>query len=263
MSAPPPGPPLSEFPPPPPPADLARLLDAHAPLAPAPLAAEVLAFQARGLTDVWEAAERLAGRPVPSPFWAYVWPGGAALARVVLDHPEWVRGRVVLDFGSGGGVTAIAAARAGAARVLASDVDPWAGAVALLAAERQGCALEPLEEDLTLDAEARGGAVGGGGDTANGTGGSRGAAEDAASALARSADVVLCGDLCYERTVAPRIRRFLDAAAARGALVLVADAGRTYFQAEGLVELARFEMDVPVDLEGVGRRATTVYRLER
>ncbi|HUH12628.1 MAG TPA: 50S ribosomal protein L11 methyltransferase, partial [Longimicrobiales bacterium] len=121
--------PPPDFPPVPPPSELATLLDAHAPFGPAPLAPEVCVFQACDLTEVWEAAERLAGCPVPSPFWAYAWPGGQALARVLLDHPAWVRGRAVLDVGGGGGVAALAAARAGAARVLINDEDPWALAV--------------------------------------------------------------------------------------------------------------------------------------
>src|SRR5690606_25933771 len=108
------------------PAALAALLDRMAPFGPAPLCPEVHVFRGRGLIAVWEAAEGLAGQPLPAPFWAYPWPAGAALARVLLDGPERVRGRRVLDLGTGGGLVALAAARAGAAEVVANDVDPWA-----------------------------------------------------------------------------------------------------------------------------------------
>src|SRR5690606_20818892 len=129
-------------------AALAELLDRHADFGPAPLSPEIRVFQARGLVEIWEAAERLAGRTLPPPFWAYPWPGGAALARVVLDHPEWIAGRRVLDLGTGGGISALAAARAGAALVVANDLDPWALDTARLAADRQGLELTPLLEDL-------------------------------------------------------------------------------------------------------------------
>lgn len=196
-------------------------------------------FQARVLTEVWEAADRLAGRVMPAPFWAYAWPGGAALARVLLDHPEWVRGRTVLDLGCGGGVTSLAAARAGAARVLANDEDPWALAVARLAAESQGLTIEPVAGDLADAPEASG------------------VPED----IVRNVELAFAGDLAYERSGAPRIQRLLDRLAAGGARVLVADAGRAYFDDAGLEEVASFTVDVPRDLEGARQRTVTVYWL--
>lgn len=217
----------------PPDARLSELLDAYAPFAPHPLVPEVSVFQARGLVEVWEAAERLAGGVVAPPFWAFAWPGGSALARTVLDHPEKVAGRRVLDLGTGGGVAALAAARAGAGEVVANDQDPWALATARLAAARQGLSLTFLPGDLTLVAEA-----------------------------AEAYDVVLCGDMAYERSVAPRIRAFLDRARAAGATVLVADAGRTYFDATGMRLLGAWTLSVPEDLEGVEERTARVYEME-
>lgn len=213
-------------------AALESLLDRHAAFGPAPLSPEIRVFHARGLVEVWEAAERLAGRPVPPPFWAYPWPGGAALARVVLDHPEWVAGRRVLDLGAGGGVAALAAARAGAAGVVANDRDPWALATTLLAADRQGIRVTPLLADLTAEPEA-----------------------------VEAYDVVLCGDLAYERRVAPRIRRVLERAHGAGAVVLAADAGRAYFDSAGMRLVAEFRVAVPLDLEGVAERTARVYRM--
>lgn len=215
----------------PPRAALAALLDEYAPLRPAPLCPELFAFQADGLVAVWEAAERLAGHAMPAPFWAYAWAGGSALARVLLDAPELVRGKRVLDLGTGGGVTAIAAARAGAEEVLANDVDPWATAIAELAAERQGLRVTPLLGDLTADP---------GHDV--------------------ECDVVLCGDLAYERSATPRLRAWLDRARARGAMVLAADAGRAYFDPSGLELVAAFTIRVPRDLEGIEERTARVYR---
>ncbi len=214
-------------------AALAELLERHAEFRPAPLSPEVRAFHAHGLVEVWEAAERLAGRPMPPPFWAYPWPGGAALARVVLDHPDWVAGRRVLDLGAGGGVASLAAARAGAAEVVANDQDPWALATARLAADRQSLELTPLLADLTAE-----------------------------PATVEAFDVVLCGDLAYERRVAPRIRRLNERARDAGARVLVADAGRAYFDATGMRCIAEHTMAVPVDLEGVDERVARVYELE-
>ena len=214
-------------------AALAELLERHADFAPAPLAPEVRVFRARGLVEIWEAAERLASRTVPPPFWAYPWPGGAALARVVLDHPEWIAGRRVLDLGTGGGISALAAARAGAALVVANDLDPWALDTARLAADRQGLELTPLLEDLTDRPET-----------------------------VEEYDVVLCGDLAYERRVAPRIRRLLTRAREAGATVLAADAGRAYFDTTGMRFIAEYTLDVPVDLEGVAQRTARVYAVE-
>src|SRR5471030_2713897 len=106
------------FPPPPLDAPLEALLDEYAPLAPAPLCPEILVYQARDLYELWAAAEKLVGGVLGPPFWAVPWPAGVAIARVLLDAPVWARGRRVLDVGVGGGVVAIAAAKAGAAGVV-------------------------------------------------------------------------------------------------------------------------------------------------
>jgi predicted nicotinamide N-methyase len=211
---------------------LRRLLDEHAPLRPAPLCPELRVHQAHALVGIWEAAERLAGATLPAPFWAYPWAGGSALARVILDEPALVRGRAVLDFGAGGGIAALAAAYAGAARVVANDTDPWALRVTALAAAAQSLHIDPLTDDLC-----------------------------GAPALADAFDVLLCSDLAYERSQAGRQRSVLERAAARGATVLVADAGRAYFDAADMTQLGAFEVDVPHDLEGVPRRTARVYRL--
>jgi predicted nicotinamide N-methyase len=214
------------------PAVLSELLDTHAPFGPAPLCPEISVFNARSLVGVWEAAERAAGRVLPAPFWAYPWAAGVALARVILDDPSIVRGRAVLDVGAGGGVASLAAACAGAARVVANDVDDWALSTTRLAASRQGLYVETLRADLTQE-----------------------------PARSDEFDVVLCGDLLYEQQEAAGQRALLQHAAARGALVLAGDAGRTYFTPAGMTLVREIEMAVPQDLEGVTVRTARVYRV--
>jgi predicted nicotinamide N-methyase len=211
---------------------LAALLDRLAPMRSPELVPEVAAFYGRSLVEVWEAAERLAGYELPAPFWAYPWAAGVALARVILDHPEWVRGKRVLDVGCGGGVASLAAARAGAAEVVANDIDAWALATTRLAAARQGLEVVTLEADLTAD-----------------------------PAIVTSCDVVMASDLGYERSRAPGQHALLRLAAQAGARVLAADAGRTYFDADGLTEIACYTMAVPQDLEGVPIRTARVFLL--
>lgn len=193
---------------------------------------EISVFQGRSLIAVWEAAEKIAGEPLPAPFWAYPWAGGSALARIVLERADFVREQAVLEVGAGGGVVSLAAARAGAASVVANDIDPWAMATIRIAAARQHLDVTTLLADLTQNP----------------------AAVDAC-------DVLLCSDMAYERRMAPKYRTLLQRAKNRGARVLVADAGRTYFDTDGLTLLYECGLDVPVDLEGVTRRVARVYEL--
>jgi len=213
-------------------AELAKLLDRYAPLQAPELLPELRVFFGRSLVEVWEAAENLAGANLPAPFWAYPWAAGVALARVLLDAPQLVRGKRVLDLGTGGGVTALAAAFAGAQRVVANDIDGWALTTVSIAAERQGLAVEPLHADLTTTPSA-----------------------------VDDFQLVLCSDLAYERRAAPKQRALLERARRNGAQVLVADAGRTYFTTDGLVEVASFTLEVPRDLEGVTVRTARVFEL--
>jgi predicted nicotinamide N-methyase len=210
---------------------LAALLDTYAPFSPVPLCPEIHAFHARSLVDVWEAAERMAGYTLPAPFWAYPWAAGQALARVILDAPERVRDLRVLDFGAGGGVASLACARAGAAQVIANDVDAWALAVTRIAARRQGLKLQTMFADLTTTPEP-----------------------------CTQFDVVLCCDLNYDRSATPGERAVLESARSAGARILVADAGRTYFDAAGLTLLATFDVPVARDLEGGELREARVYK---
>ena len=177
---------------------------------------------------LWEAMESEGGAVVRDPpFWAAAWPGGQALARRVLDAPALVAGRSVLDLGSGSGLVAVAAALAGAAEVVASEVDPYGRTAVAVNAELNGVGPVRVVGDL----------LGG---------------------VPPGTDVVLAGDVCYDREMTERVLPFLAAARAAGAEVLIGDPGRPYLPAGRLERVSVH--DVP-ETEGEGIRRTTVWRL--
>jgi predicted nicotinamide N-methyase len=220
------------FPPPPDDRALEKLLDDYAPLGPAPLCPEVQVYQARDLYELWGAAENLVSGVVSPPFWAVPWPAGLAIARVLLDSPVWARGRRCLDVGVGGGVVAIAAAKAGAATSVGADVDPWALAVARLAAKKNNVELRLVQEDL------------------------------AETDPDEAPDLILAADLEYEKTRAPLVRKRFMALVESGAVLLAGDAGRTFFQTEGLRLVASFTLPVSKAVEGTEVREAKVYSAE-
>jgi len=217
---------------PPPDTALVPFLDEFAPLRPVALVPGVHAFTAHSLVEVWEAAERLAGTSLASPFWAFPWPAGIALAALISERPGLVAGKSVIDVGAGGGVSCIACVLSGARRVVGCDTDPWALAVTRIAARRQGLEIETSAADATADPQ-----------------------------LLDPFDVVLCGDLAYSRSDAPRERAALQRAANRGATVIVADAGRKYFDPAGFEEIASYSIEVVADVEGCAVREARVYRM--
>ena len=193
------------------------------------LVPEVTLRVADDVVALWEALET--GEVDPGsdpPFWAAAWPGGQALARYVLDHPEVVAGRTVLDLGAGSGLVAVAALMAGARAVVASEVDPYGRAAIAVNAQANGVGPVTVTGDL-LD-------------------------EDPDPDI----DVVLAGDVCYDREMSERVLPFLGKAWLGGAAVYLGDPGRPYVPKEGLVEVATF--DVP-ETEGPQVRRTTVWRL--
>lgn len=197
------------------------------------LVPEIELLVASDVVALWEAMEVEQGRTSEEPpFWAAAWPGGQALARYVLDHPDLVAGRSVLDLGAGSGLVAVAALLAGATRVLASEIDPFG--------------LAAIPENAALNGVSGIEPVG-----------------DLLGAPPPSVDVVLAGDVCYDRLMTERVLPFLDAARAAGAEVLVGDPGRPYLPHDRLDEAAVH--DVP-DTEGAPGgaprlRRTTVWRL--
>lgn len=175
------------------------------PLVPAPSIPEINLHIARPSSGLW----RLLGEDALSPYWAYPWAGGAALARHVLAHPESVRGRSVLDLGSGSGLVAIAAAKAGAASVIAADIDPLSAVAARLNAGANGVDFLWVQDDLT---------------------------EGPPPAV----NVVAVGDLFYDQELALRVTSFLDRCLASGIDILVGDPGRAFLPRSRLRLVAEY-----------------------
>lgn len=206
----------------------AEFVRANTALAAPPLVPEIALHLATEVTPLWEATEAELQRiGLPPPYWAFAWPGGLALARYVLDHPELVEGRRVLDFGAGSGLVAIAAAKAGA-RAVAAEIDAFAAAAIRLNAAANGVEVE-IETSDVIGAEC-------------------------------AWDVVLAGDMCYERPLAERLVRWLRSVPA---LVLLGDPGRSYVPRDGLEPLARYVVPTSRDLEDRDSRETGVWRLLR
>lgn len=185
------------------------------------------------ITPIWKLTEEaLVEIGLPPPFWAFAWAGGQALARYVLDRPETVAGEGVIDFAAGSGIVAVAAAQAGAARVLAADIDPFCAAAVGLNAEANGAVLEFTDIDL-LDA-----------------------------APPAWAGVILAGDICYEKPLAERVMAWLASAKAAGATVLIGDPGRSYFPRHGLTKLAEYQVQTTRELEDFEVKKTAVWTLQ-
>jgi predicted nicotinamide N-methyase len=221
----------------------AEFIRVHTRVAAAPLVPEVELYLSRDEpTGLWEHTERDLGQAdLPPPFWAYPWAGGIALARYLLDHREQVAGRVVLDLAAGSGLVAIAAARSGAARVLANDIDPMAVAAIGLNSAANGVCVSVIAGDL----------VGAGPGPTVLPGDSRDL----------GADLVVVGDAFYERRMAHRILAYLRSARAGGARVLVGDPGRSYLPSADLRAVAHYAVPVWAGLEDVDVKPTTVWEL--
>ena len=204
------------------------ILDNTALTAP-PHVPEVLLHLADEAHDLWlRTEEQLAEIGLPPPFWAFAWAGGQGLARYVLDHPATVRGKSVLDFASGSGMVAIAALKAGARQVIAADIDPFCEAVTTLNLQANGVKAEFLDVDCI--------------DTDDGW------------------DVVLAGDVFYDKPLADRLMPWFTTLKARGADILVGDPGRAYLPKKGLQSLAVYQVPVMRVLEDAEVKRTTVWR---
>lgn len=196
----------------------------------APLVPEIRLHLASEITPIWHASEEfLAQTGIEPPFWAFAWPGGQALARSILDAPERVRGRRVLDFAAGCGIAAIAAAQSGAALVEAAEIDPMAIAAIRLNAALNGVSVGALEADVVGSPPRW--------------------------------DVILAGDVCYEAPMTAHILPWLRAMAAAGVEVWLADPGRAYLPREGLEPLSRHAVATSLELEDRTLREVTIARL--
>lgn len=181
--------------------------------------------------ELWERTERETGRKgMPLPFWGFAWAGGQALARHLLDHPGLVAGRTVLDLAAGSGMVAIAAVMAGAANVVANEVDPFAAEAIAINAALNGVTVTVLVADLLDD-------------------------------LCDSTEVLLAGDVFYERPFAERVMPFLERARAHQTRVLVGDPDRAYLPRHRFDALARYDVPVPRTLEDGDIKQTTIWQL--
>ena len=193
---------------------------------------EIALHLATEVTPLWHAtSDRLADAGAEPPFWAFAWPGGQALARHVMDNPEIVAGRRVLDIASGSGLVAIAAARAGAASVTANDIDPMSLAAVALNAELNNVAVTTSGDDLTN------------------------------LSTTKEWDIVLAGDVFYDREMAAKFAPWLSNRAAAGALVLIGDPSRAYLPTERLERLEAYDVQTSLDLESATMLTTTIWRL--
>jgi predicted nicotinamide N-methyase len=200
-------------------------------LLPVPLVPEVLLHLAHEAVPLWEKTEEELGlMGLPPPFWAFAWAGGQALARHVLDNDDLVKGKRVLDLASGSGLVAIAAARAGAADVLAADIDGHAVTAIGLNAEANAVSLTTTAADL-LQADPP------------------------------ACDVMLVGDLFYERDLATRLLDWLQRAREKDTTVLIGDPGRSYLPVQALVAKATYQVPVTRDLEDSEIKKTSVWAL--
>ena len=194
-----------------------------------PLVPEIALYLASEITPIWTATEAwLEQTGTSPPFWAFAWPGSAAMARHILDHPELVAGRRVLDFASGGGLAAIACVRAGAVTVEASEIDPLARAAIGLNADIAGVRIGVLGD--VVGEEGRW-------------------------------DLILCGDVCYEAPMTGHILPWLQRMAVT-AEVWVADPGRSYLPRQGLSEMLRMKVATSIELEDRTERLVTIWRMQ-
>ena len=192
-----------------------------------PLVPEIVLHLATEVVPIWKKTEEeLAEMGVPPPYWAFAWAGGQALARYLIDNPGLVAGKRVLDIGSGSGLVGIAAAKAGASTVLAADIDAFSLAAIALNAAANGVTLQITGEDR----------IGG----------------------PAPFDVILVGDLFYERPLAERLLAWLTPLPV---LVLMGDPGRTYFPKSGVEKRASYQVQTTRDLEDREIRDTGVYAL--
>ena len=202
----------------------------HTAVARAPIVPEIALHLASEITPIWQATEEwLKERNIEPPFWAFAWPGGQATARLLLDEPERVAGKRVLDFAAGCGIAAIAAAKSDAALVEAAEIDPLALAAVRLNAALNGVTVATPEGDI-VGAPCRW-------------------------------DVILAGDVCYEAPMTAHILPWLRAMAAAGADVFLADPGRAYLPSEGLEPLSRHAVPTTLELEDRTLREVTLFRL--
>ncbi len=222
------------------PARLDEFVQAHLRLAPVPYVPELALYQTEQAIGLWELTEGEYRSEAPPPFWAFAWAGGQGLARFLLDHPDEVAGRPVLDLAAGSGLVAIAAARAGAASARAVDIDPLGGAAIALNAQANSVQVGVAIDDVLDRAVA---------DILD------------LHAEREPAPLVVAGDVFYSKVMADRVLTFLRRAARDGCDVLVGDPSRAYCPHDYFTPLRTADVPVPRELESTDVRSVTVWRI--
>lgn len=210
--------------------DVSGFIRANTRVLSAPHVPELRLHLADDAVALWEMTEeQLGALGLPPPFWAFAWAGGQALARYVLDHPSLVAGLRVADIASGCAIAAIASMKAGAAHAIAVDIDPFAAHAARLNAHLNGVKVDTSDEDLI--------------------------------GAAITADIILVGDLFYDRDLAGPLLTWLRGLQRQGKTVIVGDPGRTYFPKTDFEALATYRVPVTRALEDAEIKHTGVWRL--
>ncbi|MBO6758238.1 MAG: methyltransferase [Roseibium sp.] len=198
---------------------------------PVPHAEDIRLHLADEAISLWQKTEEeLGALGLPPPFWAFAWAGGQALARYILDNPGIVDGKAVLDFASGSGLVGIAAMKAGAARCMCVDLDPFAATAAQLNAKENGVEIETVTDDITGQSVP-------------------------------DADIIFSGDVFYDAAMARAVLGFLERVVETGLPVLIGDPGRSYLPRARLQLLAEYTVPVVGALEDVDVKKSAVYRL--
>ena len=200
------------------------------------LCPQIALHLASEITELWEETERhTKTTALPPPFWAFCWPGGQGLARFILDHPDLFAGRHVLDFASGSGVAAIAAMLVHARQTVAVEIDPLAAIAIGLNASLNDCEIEIWLEDLTK------------------------------TPLQQIHDygieIVLAGDVFYEKRMSERVLPFLQTLADSGLTVLLGDPGRAYLPQDRLIKQGYYQPLTNFALESPDRREVVIWKL--
>lgn len=216
--------------------DPQAFIRAHTAFASPPLLPEITLHLATEMTPLWWATETwLQSTGIEPPFWAFAWAGGQVIARFLLDEPNLVRGRRVLDLASGSGLCAISAAIAGAERVIAVDRDPLAVHAILLNAQRNGVLVDARAEDIVIPNDV--------------------------PSWVRDCEIILAGDVCYDAAMTAAFLPWLRARVADGARVLLGDPGRHYAPSQGIQQLARYRVPANDDVEAAKEIWGAVYEM--
>lgn len=211
--------------------DPLAFIKAETAVRPVPHAPEILLHVADEAMDLWQKTEEeLEALGLPPPFWAFAWAGGQALARYILDNPELVKGKTVLDLASGSGIVAIATMISGASHCLAVDVDPFSAHAVKANSDLNKVSVESVTADITADPVPE-------------------------------VDILFCGDVFYEEPMTKKILPFLSRALAAGKDVFVGDPGRSYLPRERLEVLATYQVETIASLEDADIKKSSVFRL--